>query len=143
MMDSEPRWQAAYQPIADRYTRAIETNDWQEVSRLWSPAFQMWNNFLQRDIGYAEALDMQRSMHRRVTDIRITNISRVYFAHGYFHRATFNGRNPAGIAFSLPYCFLAEIDEAGRICREDEYFTTHLLGWLQDGVDVFADTGKG
>jgi hypothetical protein len=123
--------------IAERYTRAIETNDWSAIAQLWSPAIVMWNNFLLREIGYDEALEMQKSMHERIRNIRITNIRRKRTEDGYLHQAVFNAETAAGVPFSSPYMFIAVLDEAGRIVREDEYFTTHLIGFLGD-VDAFA-----
>jgi hypothetical protein len=118
---------------AARYTQAIEANDWRAIAELWSPDLVMWNNLLMREIGFDEALEMQKSMHERVKDIRITNIRRVRTEDGYVHQAVFNAcAVHSGRSFSAPYMFVAKLDEQGRIVREDEYFTTHLLSFMRD-----------
>jgi len=108
--------------LADRLLAAIGAGDAQAVRGIYAPDAALWHNFDQRDQTVDENLATLADLHRRLADIRYTEIRRFLAPGGFVQQHVLTGtakggplRMPAMIRFWV-------VD--GRITRLEEYLDT-------------------
>ena len=114
--------EAEINDVADRLLAAIGAGDADAVRSIYAPDAALWHNFDQRDQTVDENLATLADLHRRLADIRYTEIRRFAAPGGFVQQHVLTGtakggplRMPAMIRFWVA---------GGRITRLEEYLDT-------------------
>ncbi len=106
--------------LADRFMRAIERGDADEIAACYAPDARIWHNNDGKEQGPEENLKVLRWVERRLANRTYRVVARRAFADGYVQQHLLNGTLPDGAAFSMPACLVVTVKD-GRIARLEEY----------------------
>jgi ketosteroid isomerase-like protein len=117
--------------LADRFVRAIETNDIDTVRACYAPDARIWHNSDGAEQGVEENLRVLRWVDDRLKNRKYEIVSRRSFDGGFVQQHVLSGTLRNGNSFSMPACLVVTISD-GRIARLDEYLdTAHVQPLLQ------------
>jgi ketosteroid isomerase-like protein len=108
--------------LADRLLAAIMTADLDAMRAIYAPDAALWHNFDQRDQSVEENLQSLTDLHRRLTDIRYTEIRRFVAPGGFVQQHVLTGQAAGGL-LRMP-AMIRFWTEDGRITRLEEYLDT-------------------
>lgn len=108
--------------LADRLLAAIMTADLDAMRAIYAPDAALWHNFDQRDQSVDENLQSLTDLHRRLADIRYTEIRRFLAPGGFVQQHVLTGQ-AAGGPLRMP-AMIRFWTEDGRITRLEEYLDT-------------------
>ncbi|MBX3494760.1 MAG: nuclear transport factor 2 family protein [Parvibaculum sp.] len=106
--------------VAERFFRAVETGDTDEVARVYAPDARIWRNFSQAEQTVEENLKVLRWMARKLPGRRYDVLRRVVIPGGFMQQHVVRGTLADGSAFAMPACVVCLV-ENGRIVRLEEY----------------------
>ncbi|MBX3489708.1 nuclear transport factor 2 family protein [Parvibaculum sp.] len=106
--------------VAERFFRAVETGDTDEVARVYAPDARIWHNFSQAEQTVEENLKVLRWMARKLPGRRYDVLRRVVIPGGFMQQHVVRGTLADGSAFAMPACVVCLV-ENGRIVRLEEY----------------------
>lgn len=117
--------------LADRFMRAIETGDIQEVRACYAPDARIWHN----NDGLEQTVDENARVlswvARHLSGRRYEIKSRHIFDGGYVQQHVLHGTLRNGKPFSMPACLVVTVTN-GRIARLDEYLDSVQTQPLRD-----------
>lgn len=117
--------------LADRFMRAIETGDIQEVRACYAPNALIWHN----NDGLEQTVDENARVlawvARHLSGRRYEIKSRHIFDGGYVQQHVLHGTLRSGKPFSMPACLVVTVAN-GRIARLDEYLNSIQTQPLRD-----------
>jgi ketosteroid isomerase-like protein len=108
--------------IADRLLAAIGAGDADAVRGIYSTDAAVWHNFDQRDQTVDENLATLVDLHRRLADIRYTEVRRFLAPGGFVQQHVLTGTAKGG-ALRMPAMIRFWVSD-GRITRLEEYLDT-------------------
>lgn len=108
--------------LADRLLTAIVHADLDAMRAIYAPDAELWHNFDQRDQSVDENLRSLSDLHRRLTDMRYTEIRRFLAPGGFVQQHVLTG-HAAGGPLRMPAMIRFWVD-GGRISRLEEYLDT-------------------
>jgi ketosteroid isomerase-like protein len=106
--------------VAERFFRAVETGDTEEVARIYAPQARIWHNFSQTEQTVEENLKVLRWMARKLPGRNYDVLRRVAIPGGFMQQHVVRGTLADGAAFAMPACVICLV-EGGRITRLEEY----------------------
>ncbi|MBX3492311.1 MAG: nuclear transport factor 2 family protein [Parvibaculum sp.] len=106
--------------VAERFFRAVETGDTDEVARVYAPDARIWHNFSQVEQTVEENLKVLRWMARKLPGRRYDVLRRVVIPGGFMQQHVVRGTLADGSEFAMPACVVCLV-ESGRIARLEEY----------------------
>ena len=106
--------------VAERFFRAVEMGDTDEVARVYAPDARIWHNFSQAEQTVEENLKVLRWMARKLPGRRYDVLRRVVIPGGYMQQHVVRGTHADGSAFARPACVVCLV-ENGRIVRLEVY----------------------
>lgn len=106
--------------LADRFMRAIERGDADEIAACYAPDARIWHNNGGTEQGPEENLRVLRWVEKRLANRKYHVVSRRAFADGYVQQHRLQGTLPGGADFSMPACLVVTVKD-GRIARLEEY----------------------
>ncbi|PKQ05032.1 MAG: ketosteroid isomerase [Alphaproteobacteria bacterium HGW-Alphaproteobacteria-11] len=106
--------------VAERFFRAVETGDTEEVSRIYAPDARVWHNFSQAEQSVEENLKVLRWMARKLPGRRYDVLRRVVIPGGFMQQHVVRGALADGSNFAMPACVICLVED-GRISRLEEY----------------------
>ncbi|MEY4174327.1 MAG: hypothetical protein RI900_1492 [Actinomycetota bacterium] len=108
--------------LADRLLAAIGAGDSDAMRTIYAPDAALWHNFDQRDQTVDENLVTLADLHRRLADIRYTEIRRFLAPGGFVQQHVLTGTAKGG-PLSMPAMIRFWVAD-GRITRLEEYLDT-------------------
>ncbi|MFM7686912.1 MAG: nuclear transport factor 2 family protein [Actinomycetota bacterium] len=108
--------------LADRLLAAIGAGDAEAVRAIYAPDAELWHNFDQRNQTVDENLATLADLHRRLADIRYTEIRRFLAPDGFVQQHVLTGTAKGG-ALHMPAMIRFWVAD-GRITRLEEYLDT-------------------
>lgn len=106
--------------VADRFFRAVEDGDTDEVARIYAFDARIWHNFSQREQSVEENLKVLRWMARKLPGRRYDVLRRVAIPGGFMQQHVVRGALADGTAFAMPACVICLVED-GHIVRLEEY----------------------
>jgi ketosteroid isomerase-like protein len=116
--------------LADRFVRAIEQGDFDQLRVIYAPDARIWHNFDDKEQTVEENLKVLRWMVRNVTERRYRVRRRVAIPGGFLQQHVLEGQT-AGGPFAMPACIVVEVRQS-RITRLEEYLDSAHAARLTD-----------
>jgi ketosteroid isomerase-like protein len=117
--------------LADRFVRAIETNDFDTVRACYTPDARIWHNNDGKEQGVEENMRVLGWVDERLKNRTYTIVSRQAFDGGFVQQHVLSGTLRDGKPFSMPACLVIDVRE-GRITRLAEYLDSAHVRPLLD-----------
>jgi ketosteroid isomerase-like protein len=108
--------------LGDRLVAAIVAGDVDAVRAIYAPDATIWHNFDQRDQTVDENLATLADLHRRVSNLRYTEIRRALVPDGFVQQHVLTG-DARGGPLAMPAMIRFAVAD-GCITRLEEYLDT-------------------
>jgi len=109
--------------LADRFVRAIETNDMDTIRACYAPDARVWHNSDGKEQGVDENMRVLHWVDERLKNRKYEIVSRQAFDGGFVQQHVLSGTLRDGKAFSMPACLVVTVRD-GCIARLAEYLDT-------------------
>lgn len=114
---------AELEALANRFFAAVEAGDLDGIVACYNPGIRVWHARDEADTDIEQSKELLRLFIQRVSDRRYEIIRRHFFEGGWVQEHITHGRmNADGSVMRLPVCFIAHVDDQGKILRIAEYF---------------------
>jgi len=114
--------------LAERFFRAIERGDVEEIRTLYAPNACIWHNHDSKEQTVEENLKVLGWMTRNVRNRRYEVRRRLPLPGGFLQQHVLHGE-AAGGRFAMPACIVVEVRD-GRITRLEEYLDSAQISRL-------------
>jgi ketosteroid isomerase-like protein len=106
--------------VAERFFRAVETGDIDEVAAIYAPDARIWHNFSGTEQSVEENLKILGWVARKLPGRHYDVLRRVEIPGGFLQQHVLRGTLADGSDFAMPACVICEVAD-GRITRLEEY----------------------
>ncbi len=106
--------------VAERFFRAVERGDIDEVARIYAPDARIWHNFSNKSQSVEENLKTLGWVARKLANRRYDVLRRAVIPGGFMQQHVLRGTLSDGSDFSMPACIVCQVD-GDRITLLEEY----------------------
>jgi uncharacterized protein len=106
--------------VAERFFRAVEKGDVDEVAKVYAPDARIWHNFSGRSQSVEENLEVLGWVARKLSNRRYDVLRRVAIPGGFMQQHVLRGSLSDGSDFEMPACVVCQVAD-GRITLLEEY----------------------
>lgn len=114
--------------LAERFFRAVERGDLDEVRAIYAPDAHIWHNHDGKEQTVEENLKVLAWMSRTIPNRRYRIHRRVAISGGFLQQHVLEGEAANG-PFAMPACIIVEVRD-GRIARLEEYLDSRHVSYL-------------
>jgi uncharacterized protein len=116
--------------VAERFFRAVENGDIDEVGQVYAPDARIWHNFSGRSQSVEENLKVLGWVAHKLSNRRYDVLRRVAIPGGFMQQHVLRGTLSDGSDFEMPACIVCQVAD-GRIMLLEEYLDPAQAEGLQ------------
>ena len=114
-------YEARIDALANRFFGALEARDVDAATAVYHPDIRVWHSRDEADTDIEQNREILRLFMGRVSDFRYDVIRRHVFNGGWVQEHVVHMTSLDGAKTRLPVCFIAHVDDDGRVTRIAEY----------------------